>query len=107
MNAVRRLSKVAAEQSAAQPSTTEPRPAGDLRVIRISATTIAVILIAFALRFAGRLLIPITCGLLVSYALEPPVAVLERHRVPRWLAALVVLSLVTSGLGLAAYGLWN
>jgi len=67
----------------------------------------AFLLLGFAARLASRLLIPITLGLLVSYALEPPVAALERKRVPRWLGAAVVLLLAMGGMAFAAYGLWN
>jgi predicted PurR-regulated permease PerM len=78
-----------------------------LRVIRISTVVIAALLVVLAAHLGRALLIPIAFGLLVSYALEPPVAALEDRRVPRWLAALVVLLLTTGGVGLAAYGLWN
>jgi predicted PurR-regulated permease PerM len=78
-----------------------------LRIIRISTSVIAALLVVFAARVGSRLLIPIAFGLLVSYALEPPVALLEHRGVPRWLAALLILILTSAGLGLAAYGLWS
>jgi predicted PurR-regulated permease PerM len=79
----------------------------DLRVIKVSTSVIAGLLAVFAARVGSRLLIPITLSLLVSYALEPLVALLEARRVPRGVAAVFVLILTSGGLGVAAYGLWN
>jgi predicted PurR-regulated permease PerM len=79
----------------------------DLPAIKLSVATIAILLLAFAARVASRLFVPIAFGLLVSYALEPPVAALERKRVPRWLGAIIVMLLATGSLGLGAYALWN
>jgi predicted PurR-regulated permease PerM len=67
------------------------------------------ILVAFAtiwfLRAAQSVLIPIAVAVLISYALEPAVAWLERRRVPRILASVVVLLLVIGGITAAGYTL--
>ena len=53
---------------------------------------IAVIAIVLTLQYAQAMIIPIVLGVLLSYALEPVVAWMERWRLPRALAAAVVLS---------------
>jgi predicted PurR-regulated permease PerM len=58
---------------------------------------VAVIAVLLFLREAATLLIPIVLAVLISYALEPIVAWLDRHRVPRvaGTALIVVLLLAT------------
>ena len=65
---------------------------------------LAAIATLFFLRAASQLLIPIALGVLLSYALEPVVAWLERHRVPR-LAGASVMMLVL--LGLCGWGIYS
>ena len=67
--------------------------------IRSAALTVlAGIAIVLVLQYAQAMVIPIVLGVLISYALEPIVAWMERWRVPRALAAAVVLvTLVASG----------
>lgn len=62
---------------------------------------LAVIAAAFFLRAASSLFIPITLAVLVSYALEPVVAWLCRHRVPRVVGTTALLLFV---MGLSAWG---
>ena len=62
----------------------------------LDAKTTALIVIAlgvsiFLLRYMSELLAPVAFGLLLFYALDPAVDALERVRVPRWLAAALVL----------------
>jgi predicted PurR-regulated permease PerM len=79
------------------------------RVAQISQATRCVtalwVLVAlgmvFLLRAARPFLIPIAVAILISYALEPIVAWLERHRVPRLAGSALVLLLI---LGAAAGG---
>jgi predicted PurR-regulated permease PerM len=66
---------------------------------------LAVIAIVFFLRSASTLLIPIAIGLLLSYALEPLVARLERLRVPRVIGAAVALLLALGMVAAGAYAL--
>ncbi|MGH9141611.1 MAG: AI-2E family transporter, partial [Vicinamibacterales bacterium] len=74
--------------------------------IRSAALTVlAGLAIVLVLQYAQAMIIPIVLALLISYALEPVVAWLVRRRVPRPLgAAIVLLTLVTSGSGML-YGL--
>jgi predicted PurR-regulated permease PerM len=61
---------------------------------------LAVLATVLFLRTAKALVIPIALALLISYALEPVVAWLERHRVPRMAgAALVLLLILGAGAG--------
>lgn len=65
---------------------------------------LAVIAAVFLLRSASQLFIPIVLGVLISYALEPVVAWMAQHRVPRIVGASVLL---VSILGLAAWGTYS
>ena len=58
----------------------------------------------FLLRTASQLLIPILLAVLISYALEPVVAWMARHRVPRMAGAGVLLALI---LGLSGWGAYS
>jgi predicted PurR-regulated permease PerM len=64
---------------------------------------LAVLGVVFFLRSARALLIPIALAVLISYALEPVVAWLERHRVHRMLGSGVVLLLLLGGIAAGAY----
>jgi predicted PurR-regulated permease PerM len=64
---------------------------------------LAVLAIVFFLREARDFLIPIALAVLISYALEPVVAWLERHRVPRMAGAALVMLLVLALLSGGAY----
>jgi predicted PurR-regulated permease PerM len=74
--------------------------------IRSAALTVlAGLAIILVLQYAQAMIIPIVLAVLISYALEPIIAWLERRRVPRALsAAIVLLSLVAAG-GWLLYGL--
>ena len=64
----------------------------------VSLTVLAGLAIVLALQYAQAMIIPIVLAVLISYALEPVVAWMERWRVPRALAAAVVLiTLVATG----------
>ncbi len=85
----------------------EPPPAvklpADVRSLSIAVLT-AIVVVA-ALRLAQALLIPLVIGLLIAYALNPFVAQLGRLRLPRALAAAVVLLVVMGLVGFGAYAL--
>jgi predicted PurR-regulated permease PerM len=70
----------------------------------IALWVVATIAIVFFLRSASQLLIPIVLAFLISYALEPVVAFLAQHRLPRPAASSVVLLLI---LGLGAWGVYT
>jgi predicted PurR-regulated permease PerM len=76
-----------------------------LDVRSVALTVLAVVAIVWALQYAQAMLIPLVIGVLISYALEPPVAGLTRLRVPRPLAAAIVLIAVVGAGGRLLYGL--
>jgi predicted PurR-regulated permease PerM len=80
------------------------------RAAASSANTVALWILAvvatlFFLRTAKALLIPIALAVLISYALEPLVAWLERHRVPRMAGAALVLLVAVGAIGGVGYAL--
>lgn len=73
-------------------------------VDRLAIWILAVVASLFFLREAAPLLIPIVISVLLSYALEPVVAWLQRRHVPRLAgAALVMLTLV----GMVGWGMYS
>jgi predicted PurR-regulated permease PerM len=74
----------------------------------VDVRSVALTVVAFVagvafLRYAEEVLVPVVLGVLIAYALWPMVAWLEKIRVPRTLAAAIVLSATTFGLAWAAY----
>jgi predicted PurR-regulated permease PerM len=72
--------------------------------IVVAVWLIAAIAVMFFLRAAAQLLIPVVLAVLISYILEPAVAWLSEHRVPR-LAGTSVLMLAL--LALAGWGVYS
>ncbi|MEO8674557.1 MAG: AI-2E family transporter [Casimicrobiaceae bacterium] len=64
---------------------------------------IAVIAAIGAARVAQPFLVPVVTGILLSYTLRPLVSLLERARVPRTVAATVVMSMVVAMLSAVGY----
>jgi predicted PurR-regulated permease PerM len=74
--------------------------------IRSAALTIlAVLAVILVLQYAQAVIIPIVLGVLISYALEPIVAFLTRHRIPRPLASAAAIVAVVMVVGGLTYGL--
>jgi predicted PurR-regulated permease PerM len=71
----------------------------------LALATLAVLAVVTAAYFARGVIIPVVLGLLVSYALEPAVAGLARHRIPRALGAAIVLLLLCGGIGYSVFEL--
>ena len=85
---------------------TEPPPMKSVVDVRSAALTIlAVLAVVLVLQYAQGVIIPIVIGLLISYALDPLVAWMARRRVPRPIAAALVLSILTGGGGYMLYSL--
>ena len=64
----------------------------------LDAKTVSLLVIAlgvtiFLLNYMQALLAPLAFGLLLFYALDPPVDALERRRVPRWIGAALMIFL--------------
>jgi predicted PurR-regulated permease PerM len=74
--------------------------------IRSAALTVlAGLAVVLVLQYAQAMIIPIVLAVLISYALEPIVAWMERRHIPRGLAAAVVLVAVVTSSGWLLYGL--
>jgi predicted PurR-regulated permease PerM len=76
----------------------------------LDARTTALVVIAlavtiFLVRYMSELLAPVAFGLLLFYALDPAVDALERIRVPRWIAAALMLGVTLAGVLGGAYAL--
>jgi len=103
-----RADAAAASQAAEPPSSdgTTTAPAPSSTDVRTTATLLlAAIALILLLQYAASMIIPVVLGLLISYALEPLVAMLTRRYVPRPLAAGVVLIAATMLSGSLIYGL--
>jgi predicted PurR-regulated permease PerM len=84
--------------------------ASDAPMTRVDArggaiVTIAVLATLFALQAAAIFIIPIVIAVLLAYALDPVVTFLARWHVPRWLGALLVLTVLVGSLGMSCYAL--
>src|SRR5687768_3328052 len=66
---------------------------------------LAVLASVWFLRAARALFIPIALAMLISYALEPLVAWLNRHRVPRMAGTALVMVIVVAAIGAGTYAL--
>ncbi|MCC7328438.1 MAG: AI-2E family transporter [Burkholderiales bacterium] len=71
----------------------------------LALAVIAVIAVIVVLEWAKVFVISLLVGILVAYTLNPAVTWLERIRLPRVVATLVVMLIVVGGAGLGAYAL--
>ena len=76
-----------------------------LNVRSVALTVIAAATVMWVLNWAKEVFIPIVLSILISYALEPVVGWLMRLRLPRALAAALVMALLTGSLGYTAWAL--
>ena len=85
----------------------DPKPRPTLLPERGPRTTavaaIAVVAVIWLLHFAQTVLIPITLGILISYALSPLVSTLVRWHIPRVIAAALTVGLLVGVLGVGIY----
>jgi predicted PurR-regulated permease PerM len=91
----------AAARAADGPALVAPKLTG----IEVAAIILAVIGVIAAARVAEPFLVPVITGILLSYALRPLVSWLERWRVPRGVAAALVIALVAGLVSAAAYAI--
>lgn len=68
-----------------------------------SLRIIAAATIFICLYFASSVVITLICAILIAFVLDPGVVLLERLRLPRWLAALVMVLLALGCIFLLAY----
>jgi predicted PurR-regulated permease PerM len=71
----------------------------------LSLVVLAVVAVLFALHAAGAVVVPVLLGVMLSYALDPLVARLQGLRLPRALAAALLLGGLVGGVGWTAYAL--
>ena len=88
------------EASAATPTIRIP-----VNVRSLALTIIGAIAILAALEAAQTFFVSLLLGILLAYALNPMVAWLERWRIPRLAATVVVMLSVASALGIGVYSL--
>jgi predicted PurR-regulated permease PerM len=85
----------------------EPPPAveitADLQTVTLA--TIAFVGVILLLHYAQTLLIPIVIGILVSYVLGPAVTSMAKRRIPRFIGAGIVITLLCGGVGAGVYTL--
>ena len=90
----------AAAAPAPEPVTALP---GAVDVRSVSLLIIAVLGSVFMMHWAAAVLVPLMLGVTLSYALGPVVNRLERHSVPRALAAALVVMSTVAAVGAGAY----
>jgi len=76
--------------------TPTPRSPRKWRAAELALVVLAVIATIVALKWAAPLLIPLTAGMLIAYALRPLVEGLEKIRIPRAASAMLVMAAVTA-----------
>ena len=72
---------------------------------RIALSVLVCLAAIFAVSWAQDFLVPLLIGIVASYTLSPLVAALERIRIPRALATVIVVVGVIGALGLGGYAL--
>lgn len=89
-----------------EPPTSEPlRLHMPVDVRSLSLAVLALVAVLFALHGAGAFFVPMLLGVMLSYALNPLVDRLERLRLPRALAAALLLLGLVGGVGWTGYAL--
>ena len=71
----------------------------------VAMTVLAIIAVVLMLQYAQSVVIPIVLSLLISYALDPVVAWMERWKLPRAIGAGLLLVVVVGASGWLLYGL--
>jgi predicted PurR-regulated permease PerM len=71
----------------------------------VAVSVIAIVAVAFFLRYAQELFVPVVISILIAYALNPFVVLLERCRIHRGIAAALVVIALFGAITFAAYGL--
>jgi predicted PurR-regulated permease PerM len=89
--------------AAAEPAGTVVRMSVDARGLAL--TILAVIAVIVALEWAKPFVVSMLLGIVIAYTLSPLVAWLERIRIPRVAATILVMLSVLGALGLGAYSL--
>src|SRR5687768_3511611 len=89
MTSLHKLPKATAEPPTSDAAEVSLFDELDIRTVALVTTALGVTI--FLLHYMHTLLAPVAFGLLLFYALDPAVDALERVRMPRWIAAALVL----------------
>lgn len=98
-------STVSSVQESSPPVRTDDSTESPTSTGNVALTVLAVAAVIVLLRYMAAVVIPLVIGGLLFYALDPVVDRLERWRIPRAFAAMVVLLTVVMGTGALAYSL--
>ena len=74
-------------------------------VYSFSLALLAVLAVIFMLHWARAIFIPLMLGVMISYALSPPVNLMQKWRIPRAIGAAVLLLGIVGGTGSLVYSL--
>ncbi|MHB8828089.1 MAG: AI-2E family transporter [Syntrophales bacterium] len=76
-----------------------------VNVYSFSLTLLTVLAVIFVLHWAKAIFIPLMLGVMISYALSPPVNLMQKWRIPRAIGAAVLLLGIVGGSGTMVYSL--
>lgn len=82
-----------------------PAVARKFTAVEIAAIVVAALALIAAARVAESFLVPVVAGILLSYALRPVVSKLEVWRIPRMLAAALVIVVLAGGVSASGYAI--
>jgi predicted PurR-regulated permease PerM len=68
-----------------------------------SLRIIAAAIVIAALYYASSILITLICSVFIAFVLEPPVRLMERLRIPRWVGSLLVVALTLTVMYVLVY----
>ncbi|NDZ15173.1 AI-2E family transporter [Variovorax sp. WS11] len=93
-----------------EPSAPAPEPERVLLQMPVDVRSAALVVLSvlavvFTLHWAKAVFVPLMLSLLLTYALEPLVGLLERWRISRWIGAAVILLGLGGGVGWTGYSL--
>ena len=87
--------------------TTESAVVSPIRVQNLALSILATLSLLVLLRYAQQLFVPLVLSILIAFALNPFVTMLERWHVYRSIAAAIVVTLSIFAVGCGAYALRN
>ncbi|OGQ97691.1 MAG: AI-2E family transporter [Deltaproteobacteria bacterium RIFOXYD12_FULL_57_12] len=90
------------------PEFPEPAPSvlrTPVDVYSFSLVLLALLAVIFVLHWASAVFIPLMLGVMISYALSPPVNLMEKWRIPRAIGAALLLLGIVGGTGSLVYSL--
>jgi len=74
-------------------------------VYSFSLALLAVLAVVFLLQWTKAIFIPLMLGVMISYALSPPVNLMQKWRIPRAIGAALLLFVIVGGTGSLVYSL--